>query len=209
MAGQAGGQSGKAPGGDATSHALRESVRAAIEPAVRDAGLFLEDVTVSRAGARSVVRVVLDLPDDVEGNLDLDTVAEATRPISTALDAVDPLRGAYTLEVSTPGTDRPLTEPRHFRRARGRLVRLVLADGGTVEGRLRAGSEVGPDLLLDVPRARGVVTERVVPLADVVRGQVQVELRRALEADLPELDDAADDPAPGSTDDTTAHDEEA
>ncbi|MFF2267613.1 ribosome maturation factor RimP [Cellulosimicrobium cellulans] len=200
MAGQTGGQPGKAPGGDAATHALRESVREAIEPAVVDAGLHLEDVTVSRAGARSVVRVVLDLPDDVEGNLDLDTVAEATRPISTALDAVDPLNGAYTLEVSTPGTDRPLTEPRHFRRARGRLVLLQLADGGTVEGRLRAGSEVDPDLVLDVPGTRGAVTERVVPLADVVRGQVQVELKRALEADLPELDE---------TDDTTARDEEA
>ncbi|SMF32606.1 ribosome maturation factor RimP [Cellulosimicrobium cellulans J34] len=205
MAGQAGGQPGKASGGDAATHALRESVREAVEPAVRDAGLHLEDVAVSRAGARSVVRVVLDLPDDVEGNLDLDTVAEATRPISTALDAVDRLHGAYTLEVSTPGTDRPLTEPRHFRRARGRLVRLVLADGGTVEGRLRSGSPVETELHLDVPGKRGVVTERVVPLADVVRGHVEVELRRALEADLPGLDDADD----ASTDDTTAHDEEA
>lgn len=204
MAGQAGGQPGKAPGGDAATHALRESVREAIEPVVVDAGLHLEDVTVSRAGARSVVRVVLDLPDDVEGNLDLDTVAEATRPISTALDTVDPLHGAYTLEVSTPGTDRPLTEPRHFRRARGRLVRLVLVDGGTVEGRLRAGSEVDPDLVLDVPGRRGALTERVVPLTDVVRGEVQVELKRALEADLPELDGTD-----GSTDDTTARDEEA
>src|SRR5690606_28673753 len=171
MAGQAGGQPGKASGGDAATHALRESVREAVEPAVRDAGLHLEDVAVSRAGARSVVRVVLDLP----------TVAEATRPISTALDAVDRLHGAYTLEVSTPGTDRPLTEPRHFRRARGRLVRLVLADGGTVEGRLRSGSPVETELHLDVPGKRGVVTERVVPLADVVRGHVEVELRRALE----------------------------
>ncbi|MFI2703348.1 ribosome maturation factor RimP [Cellulosimicrobium composti] len=205
MAGQAGGQPGKASGGDAATHALRESVREAVEPAVRDAGLHLEDVAVSRAGARSVVRVVLDLPDDVEGNLDLDTVAEATRPISTALDAVDRLHGAYTLEVSTPGTDRPLTEPRHFRRARGRLVRLVLADGGTVEGRLRSGSPVETELHLDVPGKRGVVTERVVPLADVVRGHVEVELKRALEADLPGLDDADD----ASTDDTTAHDEEA
>jgi len=196
MAGQTGGQSGGAG-------ALQESVRQGIEPVVRDAGLYLEDVTVSRAGARSVVRVVLDLPEDAEGSLDLDTVAEASRSVSTALDAVDALHGAYTLEVSTPGTDRPLTEPRHFKRARGRVVRLVLADGGTVEGRLRA---VDDALHLDVQGPRGATQERSVPLADVVRGQVQVELKRALEADLPELDDA------GSTDDhtggTAAHDEE-
>ena len=201
MAGQAGGQSGG-------TGALQESVRQGIEPVVQDAGLFLEDVTVSRAGARSVVRVVLDLPEDAQGSLDLDTVAEVSRPISTALDAVEALHGAYTLEVSTPGTDRPLTEPRHFKRARGRVVHLALADGGTVEGRLRA---VDDALHLDVPGKRGAVDERSVPLADVVRGQVQVELKRALAADLPELDEAAtadDDPTGDRTGDTNAHDEE-
>ena len=67
--------------------------------------------------------------------------------------------------------------------------------------RLRPASAVETELVLDVPGARGAVTERVVPLADVVRGEVQVELKRALEADLPELD--------GSADETTDHDEEA
>lgn len=197
MAGQTSSQSGG-------TGALQESVRRGIEPVVNDAGLYLEDVTVSRAGSRSVVRVVLDLAEDAQGSLDLDTVAEVSRPISTALDAVDALHGAYTLEVSTPGTDRPLTEPRHFKRARGRVVRVVLADGGSVEGRLRA---VDDALHLDVPGARGATQERSVPLADVVHGLVQVELKRALEADLPELDEAgATDGDP--TGDTTAPDEE-
>ncbi|WP_083260116.1 ribosome maturation factor RimP [Cellulosimicrobium cellulans] len=187
MAGQAGGQPGKGSGGGA-AEALREGVRRGIEPVVQEAGLFLEDVTVSRAGARSVVRVVLDLPEDAEGSLDLDTVAEVSRPISAALDEVDVLPGAYTLEVSTPGTDRALTERRHFRRARGRLVRLVLADGTAVEGRLR---DVDDALHLEVAGARGRTEERAVPLEQVVRGHVQVELKRALDADLPELDDAA------------------
>jgi len=206
MAGQAGGQSGRGSGGDAAAHALRESVRQGIEPVVADADLYLEDVTVSRAGARSVVRIVLDLPEDAEGSLDLDAVAEVSRSISTALDAVDALHGAYTLEVSTPGTDRPLTEPRHFKRARGRVVRLVLADGGTVEGRLRA---VDDALQLEVPGRRGAVEQRSVPLADVVRGQIQVELKRALEAELPELDDDRTDDTTAEQADTTARDEEA
>jgi len=206
MAGQAGGQAGRATGGG--GDALRESVRQALDPVVAAAGLYLEDVTVSRAGSRSVVRVVLDLPEDAQGNLDLDTVAEATRPVSAALDELDALPGAYTLEVSTPGTDRPLTERRHFRRARSRLVRLVLADGGTVQGRVTA---VDDDAVhLEVAGPRGTTSERVVPLADVVRGHVEVELKRALEADLPDLD-AADGSA--DADDTTAgrgpHDEEA
>ncbi|MCB7137706.1 ribosome maturation factor RimP [Cellulosimicrobium marinum] len=187
MVGQA---DGRSDGGAGASDTVRDAVRRGIEPVVHEAGLVLEDVTVSRAGARSVVRVVLDLPEDADGELDLDTVAEVTRPVSTALDDLDALPGAYTLEVSTPGTDRPLTEPRHFRRARGRLVRLVLADGGTVEGRLLA---VDDALHLRVTGPRGRSEERAVPLADVVRGRVEVELKRALEADLPDLDD----PAPG------------
>lgn len=205
MSGQAGGRPGKGSGGGA-AEALREDVRRGIEPVVRDAGLYLEDVSVSRAGARSVVRVVLDLPEDAEGSLDLDTVAEVSRPISTVLDDADVLPGAYTLEVSTPGTDRPLTEPRHFRRARGRVVRLVLADGGTVEGRLLA---VDDALHLEVVGARGRTEERAVPLDGVVRGHVQVELRRALAADLPELDDAPS--AEGANDRTASgpDDEEA
>ncbi|WP_435735598.1 ribosome maturation factor RimP [Cellulosimicrobium sp. PMB13] len=205
MAGQAGRQAAGQTGGSG-GDALRESVRRGLEPVVSEAGLYLEDVTVSRAGARSVVRVVLDLPEDAQGSLDLDAVAEATRPISAALDELDALPGAYTLEVSTPGTDRPLTERRHYLRARGRLVRLVLTDGGSVEGRLRAVDDAG--LHLDVAGPRGATTDRVVPLGDVARGQVQVELKRALEADLPELD--ADDTA--DADDETAgrgpHDEE-
>jgi ribosome maturation factor RimP len=194
MAAQAGGRPGKGSGGGA-AETLREDVRQVIEPVVREAGLFLEDVTVSRAGARSVVRVVLDLPEDSEGSLDLDTVAEVSRPVSAALDDVEVLPGAYTLEVSTPGTDRALTQPRHFRRARGRVVRLVLTDGGTVEGRLQA---VDDALHLEVSGARGRSQERAVPIEDVVRGHVQVELRRALDADLPELDDASS--ADGRTD---------
>jgi ribosome maturation factor RimP len=201
MAGQTDGRAGR---GGGAPDAVREGVRRGIEPVVRDAGLYLEDVTVSRAGARSVVRIVLDLPDDQEGSLDLDTVAEVSRDVSAALDDVDALPGAYTLEVSTPGTDRPLTQPRHFRRARGRVVRLVLADGGTVEGRLLAVDEL---LHLEVTGPRGATSERTVPLADVVRGEVQVELRRALTADVPGLDDDTD------ADDRTAargpHDEEA
>ncbi|WP_338403871.1 ribosome maturation factor RimP [Cellulosimicrobium arenosum] len=161
---------------------------------VETEGLVLEDVTVSRAGSRSVVRIVVDLPDDVLGSLDLDTVAEVSRPVSAALDDVGALRGAYTLEVSTPGTDRALTQARHFRRARGRVVRLRLVDGGDVEGRLVDVTTPAPgdaervDLALDVKDARGRVRSCSVPLADVVRGQVQVELRRALDAALPELD---------------------
>lgn len=161
-------------------HAGADRVRRVVEPVVQAADLYLEDVIVTLAGSRSVVRITLDLPEDALGNLDLDRVAEVSRDINTALDASNAFPGAYTLEISTPGTSRPLTELRHFKRARGRVVRLALQDGGTVEGRLR-DVEDGNLLLTDAP-------VESVALADVVRGAIQVELKRALEVDLgPEM----------------------
>jgi ribosome maturation factor RimP len=146
-----------------------QRVREAVEPAVTAAGLVLEDVTVSAAGRRTLVRVVVDLDDDALGSLDSDTLGSVSRAVSAALDATDPVRGAYVLEVSTPGTDRPLTELRHFRRARTRLVRLTLADGTVVAGRLVSAESSG----LGVDTGAGTTQ---VDLDAVVRGAVEVEL---------------------------------
>lgn len=145
-----------------------QRVREAVEPAVTAAGLVLEDVTVAAAGRRTVVRVVIDL-DDAVGSLDADTLGAVSRTISAALDEADPVRGAYVLEVSTPGTDRPLTELRHFRRARTRLVRLTLTDGTVVAGRLVSAEASG----LEVDTGSETVA---VDVAAVVSGAVEVEL---------------------------------
>src|SRR5690606_30940547 len=107
---------------------VSDRLRAVLEPVVAQSSLFLEDVAASSAGRRSVVRVVVDLPDG-PGGVDSELLADVSRAISAALDDVDVLPGAYTLEVTTPGIDRPLTEPRHFRRATGRLVELRTASG--------------------------------------------------------------------------------
>ena len=66
-----------------------------------------------------MVRVFVDLPDG-PGDLDLDRLGEATAAVSQALDEADPVKGQYTLEVSTPGAERELSTPRHFHRAVGR-----------------------------------------------------------------------------------------
>lgn len=148
-----------------------QRVRAAVEPAVAGVGLLLEQVVVTAAGRRSVVRVVVDLPDG-PGGVDSEALTDASRAISAALDEADPVHGSYVLEVSTPGTDRPLTEPRHFRRAVTRLVRLTLTDGTTRSGRL---VDAGEPLVLE--GADGART--TVSLGDVARGVVEVELARA------------------------------
>lgn len=149
-----------------------ERVREVVQPVVTASGLHLEDVVVAPAGRRTVVRVVVDLDEDALGSLDLDTVGEVSREISAAMDAADPVRGAYVLEVSTPGTDRPLTQVRHFRRARTRLVTLELVDGSSVHGRL-----VEADAAAYVVEGEDGV--HAVEPGRVVRGMVEVELRRA------------------------------
>ncbi|PFG42775.1 ribosome maturation factor RimP [Isoptericola jiangsuensis] len=163
--------------------AADERVRAAVAPAVDAAGLYLEDVRQVRTGSTTVVRVTVDLDEDVVGSLDSDTLGEVSKAVSAALDESDVVAGAYTLEVSTPGATRPLTEPRHFRRARTRLVRLVLDDGAAVEGRL-------VDVVDEADEPVAVLEDGTrVPVARVRKGKVEVELRR--------LEDEADDTADG------------
>ena len=144
-----------------------------VAPEIAVAGYDLEDLTVTAAGKRSVVRVVVDK----DGGVTLDDVADVSRTISDVLDRVDDsepgLFGAtYVLEVSSPGVDRPLTQPRHWRRNLRRLVTVTLHEGPAVTGRLLAADDEAVTVDVDG-------SERVLPYSEVVRGTVQVEFRRA------------------------------
>ena len=169
-----------------------------LAPAVEATGHDLEDVAVALAGARRVVRVVVDR----DGGITLDDVADVSRAVSEVLDAAevdepDLLGGAYVLEVSSPGVDRPLTAPRHWRRSTGRLVTAVLADGATVTGRVRSAQEV--EVALDVDGVKGRPgSTRTLLLAEVVRATVQVEFSRpGAAADDPDGDDPDGDDLDG------------
>lgn len=140
-------------------------------PAATAAGLELDGVTVSPAGKRTRVVVTVDLPETEVGSADLDAVAEASRAIGAALDDANVPSTPYTLEVSTPGTDRPLTERRHFMRARTRKVVVQLAGGDEREGRL---ADVDQDSLVLTTKGG----EERVALADVTQGRIVVELKR-------------------------------
>src|SRR5690606_40537576 len=129
--------------------ARRERLRAVIEPVVVNAGYDLENVSVSRVGRRHIVRVIID----ADGGVTLDNVAEVSRAVSKALDAAEEregelVAGEYQLEVSSPGVDRPLTLPRHWRRNVGRLVR-VTAGERQVTGRVIAADDAGVTLDVD------------------------------------------------------------
>ncbi|HSP37499.1 MAG TPA: ribosome maturation factor RimP [Frankiaceae bacterium] len=148
--------------------AVRTQLFDLLLPVTEKAGLDLEDVAVNRAGSRSVVRVVVD----ADGGLDLDAVAEVSRSVSEVLDAADDvLRGAYVLEVTSPGVDRPLSAPRHWRRARTRKVKLVQADGREIVGRVQDAAE-------DESGSVTLTTDQgpvVIRYADVKRATVEVE----------------------------------
>ena len=159
-------------------------VLALLEPVVSGAGYDLEDLTVSAAGKRSVVRVLVDK----DGGITLDDVADVSRLVSDALDAADEqdptlLGTSYVLEVSSPGVDRPLTAPRHWRRNVGRLVRIALRDGRTAQGRVSAADD-------DAVTLDGT---RVLPYAEVARGSVQVEFNRKDETGPHDEDDELDE----------------
>jgi ribosome maturation factor RimP len=148
-------------------------VRAVIEPVVAAAGYDLEDVTLSRAGRRHLVRILID----ADGGITLDDVAVVSRELSAALDAADEadgevLAGEYQLEVGSPGVDRPLTLPRHWRRNVGRLV----AVGGRT-GRVLAADDEG--VVLDVDG-----TPHELPYAELGPGKVQIEFKRLDEAEF-------------------------
>jgi ribosome maturation factor RimP len=135
---------------------------------VEGRGYDLEGVRVTAAGARSTVRVMVDGDEGV----DLDAIAELSAAVSEALDEAGDFGGTpYTLEVTTPGIDRPLTSERHWRRARGRRVRMVV-DGVELVGRV-GGLRDGEVAIVERGKAGPAV--RTVPLSQASGAVVQVE----------------------------------
>ena len=131
-------------------------------------GLDLEAVDLSKAGKRSVLRVAVDR----DGGVDLDDIAAATGEVSRTLDDTDVMGGgSYTLEVSSPGVDRPLTLPRHWRRNSARLVKVTLADGTELTGRIVGADETGADLDVEGEARR-------VDFGDVAKARIQIEFKR-------------------------------
>lgn len=156
-----------------------EQIRSEVDHALAGTGVVVEDVSVQAAGRRRVVRVtvardvteLLAEPTTPVPPLSLDEVAAASRTVDDVLETGD-LMGpsAYTLEVSSPGVDTPLTSPSHFRRNVGRLVDLVLVDGRTTGGRLLSAGPDGIRLSED--------PETTLTYDGIARATVQVEFTR-------------------------------
>lgn len=158
--------------GQPAAATLSDRLAEVIAPVADRAGFDLERVTVSRIGRRHSVQVVIDS----DGGVGLDAIAEVSQAVSAALDAAEEsgtavVPGEYVLEVSSPGVDRPLTEPRHWRRNLGRLVTVPGPDGSPLTGRIVAATAGAVRLDVDgVPRE--------LSYRQLGPGRVQVELRR-------------------------------
>jgi ribosome maturation factor RimP len=165
----AAGGNGRAQRGRGTpASQTRSTLARLLEPVVVEAGFDLEEVLVVPAGRRRQVRVIID----GDGGVSLDDVAILSRRVSAALDESDVLGTApYVLEVTSPGVDRPLTRPRHWRRATGRLVRAALSDGEEITGRVTTADDAA--VVLDTDSR-----ERRLGYDELVRGLVQVEFSR-------------------------------
>ena len=131
-------------------------------------GLDVEAIDLTPAGKRRLLRVAVDK----DGGVTLDDIAEATKEVSRILDETDVMgEQPYTLEVSSRGADRPLTEPRHWRRNVGRLVTVTLADKVTLTGRITESDDTRAVLDVD-----GTPTE--VGYGDVKKAKIQIEFNR-------------------------------
>jgi ribosome maturation factor RimP len=149
--------------------ATRDRLVEALRPAIEGAGLDLEAIEVTPAGRRRLVRVVVDK----DGGVTLDDIADTTRLVSKRLDGDDDVMGetSYTLEVTSPGTDRPLTAVRHWRRNIGRLVKVTRHQGDPLTGRI---VEVGEaSARLDVDGA-----SHDVDYAEIRKARIEVEFNR-------------------------------
>ena len=153
-----------------------EHIRTIAARVAASRGLEVWDIQSRREGGGHVVRVFIDRPGPAatpEESVSIEDCAQVSREISTILDVEDPLPSAYTLEVSSPGLDRPLRGAEDYRRFAGRLAKIVVSEAvdnqKAFEGRLR-GVE-GSAVVLEGPRGR----MHRLPLQLITRGRLEVE----------------------------------
>ena len=152
--------------------ALKDQISELVTPAVREQGFYLEDVHVATPGSHRIVTCIVD----GDSALNLDQVTSVSRIISELLDEATFMgETPFTLEVSSPGVDRPLTSPRHFAKNVDRLLKVIKVDGSEVTGRILSNSDNDVTLTVTVKKE---TREEVIALADIKRAVVEIEFNR-------------------------------
>jgi len=152
--------------------ALKDQISELVTPAVSDLGFYLEDVHVATPGSHRIVTCIVD----GDASLNLDQVTSVSRVISELLDEA-PFMGEtpFTLEVTSPGVDRPLTQPRHFAKNVDRLLKVIKLDGSEVTGRILSNTDEDVTLTVMVKKE---TLEQTISLADIKRAVVEIEFNR-------------------------------
>lgn len=160
-----------------------------LAPAVTAADLFLEEVKVHFAGTHRTVSVVVDLPEGESGGVGLDAISSISRDLSDVMDSDPEDDGSvYDLEISSPGATRPMTEPRHWRRALGRMAKVNATDRENFMGRILAVDDDGVLFKPELPVKKGMKPKQGEPekilFSSIRRGVVELEFARLDEAEL-------------------------
>ena len=142
----------------------KEQVTAAITPVIESLGFYVEDIAITSAGKRSMLTVIVD----GDTHLSLDQVTVATKAISEIVENLPTLgNNPFTLEVTSPGLDRPLTKPRHWQKNKDRLIKIILNDGKEITGRIK-----------DSTQSAVTVDEQVINFADMKRATLEIEFKQ-------------------------------
>jgi len=142
----------------------KEEISAVITPALTTLGFYLEDITITSAGKRSMLTVIVD----ADNHLSLDQVTVATKAIGELIEGIQSLGDTpFTLEVTSPGIDRPLTKPRHWHKNIDRLIKVILLDGKEVKGRIKDASELS-----------ATVDQQVILFTNIKRAILEIEFKQ-------------------------------
>jgi ribosome maturation factor RimP len=152
--------------------ALKDQIIELLTPAVREAGFYLEDIHIATPGSHRIVTCIVD----GDSSLNLDQVTSVSRVISELLDEAEFMgETPFTLEVTSPGVDRPLTLPRHFAKNHDRLLKVIRTDGSEVIGRIKSNTDDSVTLIVTLKKES---REEVLSLTDIKRALVEIEFSR-------------------------------
>jgi len=152
--------------------ALKDQISGLVTPAVSDLGFYLEDVHIATPGSHRIVTCIVD----GDASLNLDQVTSVSRVISELLDEAAFMgETPFTLEVTSPGVDRPLTQPRHFAKNVDRLLKVIKLDGSEITGRILSNTDNDVTLTVVVKKE---TTEQTISLTEIKRAVVEIEFNR-------------------------------
>jgi ribosome maturation factor RimP len=142
---------------------LNEDISAAIRPIIEASGNYLEELTITSAGKVKILTVIVDS----DSHLNLDQITAVTKEISEVIETLAELGdSAFTLEVTSPGIDRPLTKPRHWRKNFDRLVKITMTSGKDIQGRIGEATETNV-----------LVGDQKVSFEDIKRAVLEIEFK--------------------------------